>query len=163
MTRPFQELTHLSWAGVESPFGTFGVGGRRDAVTAVLLPNEVTTSLPHQTDCGVVSEAAAQLADYLAGKRKEFSVPLSASGPPFQLSVWETLDHLKYGEILTYGALAAELGRPRATRAVGTALGRNPLPILRPCHRVLAAHGLGGYAGGLELKRQLLRLEGIQF
>ena len=103
-------------------------------------------------------------ADYFAGVAVDFSeVPLDPSfGTVFQRSVWEALRAIPYGQTLSYGALAARVGKPGAARAVGSALGENPLCIVVPCHRVLAAGGkLGGFSAGLDWKRRLLRLEGI--
>ncbi len=105
--------------------------------------------------------AAAQLAEYLAGRRRAFDLPLAPpGGTAFQRRVWAALEAIAYGTTTTYGALAATLGVPRAVRAVGAANGRNPLSIVRPCHRVVGADGgLTGYGGGLEAKRALLALE----
>jgi methylated-DNA-[protein]-cysteine S-methyltransferase len=102
-----------------------------------------------------------QLDEYFAAKRRSFELDLDAAGTPFQLAVWRALAALGYGETVSYRELAARIGRPTASRAVGTANGRNPLSIVIPCHRVIGAGGaLTGYAGGLERKRLLLELEG---
>jgi methylated-DNA-[protein]-cysteine S-methyltransferase len=104
--------------------------------------------------------AARQIDEYLAGERAEFDLPLAPQGTPFELAVWESLRAIPYGETVSYGELAAELGRPGAARAVGRANGRNPLWIVVPCHRVIGANGaLTGYAGGVDVKRALLELE----
>ncbi|MRG59999.1 methylated-DNA--[protein]-cysteine S-methyltransferase [Agromyces sp. CFH 90414] len=105
--------------------------------------------------------AAAQLRDYLAGSRTAFDLPTAAVGDEFQHAVWGMLREIPFGETTTYGALAARLGDPNLARRVGNAVGRNPLSIVVPCHRVLGAGGsLTGYAGGLDRKRTLLELEG---
>jgi methylated-DNA-[protein]-cysteine S-methyltransferase len=103
-----------------------------------------------------------ELDDYFAGKRREFDVPVDlAALPPFQQLVLAELRRVRYGRTDTYGGLAARVGRPRAARAVGGALNRNPVPIVVPCHRIVGASGkLVGYAGGLERKERLLALEG---
>lgn len=107
-----------------------------------------------------IREAARQLAGYFARTRRAFQLPLGLQGTPFQLQVWNALLRIPYGETRTYGQLAVELGHPGAARAVGAANGANPLAIVVPCHRVIAAGGgLGGYGGGLERKRFLLDLE----
>lgn len=108
-------------------------------------------------------QAIAQLDAYFAGRATDFDLPLDlGSGTPFQQSVWRALLELPHGRTTSYGALSAHIGRPRAVRAVGAAIGRNPLSIVVPCHRVLGAGGaLTGYAGGLERKAALLRLEGV--
>ena len=110
----------------------------------------------------VLREAAAQVLQYLDGTRTQFSLPLDLSrGTPFQQSVWRALLDIERGQTLHYGALSAHLGRASAVRAVAAAVGRNPLSVLVPCHRVLGKDGrLTGYAGGLERKAALLRLEG---
>ncbi len=106
-------------------------------------------------------EAAAQLSAYFAGGLRRFSLPLDAAGTPFQQAVWRALLAIPPGATTDYGALAATLGKPQAARAVGAAVGRNPLGIIVPCHRVLGRDGsLTGYAGGLARKRALLELEG---
>lgn len=112
-------------------------------------------------DPGAVLDAAAvQVSEYLAGRRREFTVPLDRSGQtPFRRRVLEALVAIPYGTVVTYGALAERIGRPGAARAVGGACGANPLPLVIPCHRVVAADGLGGYGPGLALKRRLLALE----
>ncbi len=104
--------------------------------------------------------AARQLAEYFRGERRAFDLTLAPEGTAFQQSVWGALQRIPYGQTTSYGALAARLGRPRASRAVGAANGQNPLPIVVPCHRVLSSRGtLTGYAGGLDRKRKLLELE----
>lgn len=107
----------------------------------------------------VLRKAVAQLGQYLAGKRRRFSLPLAQPGTPFQQAVWKALLTVPHGQWVTYGELAAMAGRPRAARAVGSAMNRNRLPILVPCHRVVASDGLGGYGYGLEWKQRLMALE----
>jgi methylated-DNA-[protein]-cysteine S-methyltransferase len=104
--------------------------------------------------------AAVQLREYFAGTRRSFDVALDAAGTPFQRAVWDALLTVPYGRTTTYGEVAARLGRPTASRAVGAANGQNPIAIIVPCHRVIGASGaLTGYAGGLDRKRLLLGLE----
>ncbi|NEX63818.1 methylated-DNA--[protein]-cysteine S-methyltransferase [Noviherbaspirillum galbum] len=106
--------------------------------------------------------ARRQLDDYFAGRRKRFDLALDLAGTPFQQAVWQALLGLDFGEQSTYARIAAQIGRPSAVRAAGTAIGRNPVSIIVPCHRVLGSTGgLSGYAGGLERKRFLLALEGV--
>ena len=105
-------------------------------------------------------EAIAQLDAYFAGRLQRFDLPLAPEGTPFQREVWSTLRAIPYGETVSYGELARQLGRPAASRAVGAANGRNPIPIVIPCHRVVGADGsLTGFGGGLAIKRRLLELE----
>ena len=105
-------------------------------------------------------EVRRQLTDYFAGERTEFDVPLSLHGTEFQLQVLEELKLIPYGETTSYGDIAKRIGRPKAVRAVGAANGRNPIPIIVPCHRVIGSSGhLTGFGGGLDAKTALLRLE----
>lgn len=113
----------------------------------------------------LLRQAVQQLAGYFAGQPMHFTLPLDLShGTPFQQSVWQALLHIPRGATTSYGELSRRIGRPSAVRAVGAAVGRNPVSIIVPCHRVLGADGsLTGYAGGLERKVALLRLEGASF
>ena len=108
--------------------------------------------------------ATQQLNEYFAGQRQHFDLPLDiSSGTPFQQSVWRALQQIPFGQTCSYGDLAASIGKSSAVRAVGAANGRNPLSIIVPCHRVIAANGaLTGYAGGLKNKQALLQLEAYQ-
>ena len=112
---------------------------------------------------GLHDAAHAQLGAYFAGELRDFDLPLRLEGTPYQVAVWEALRAIPWGETRTYGEVAKALGRPRSFRAVGAACGRNRLPIVVPCHRVIGAHGgLHGFTGGLHLKRALLQLEGVE-
>ncbi len=112
-------------------------------------------------DSPLLRRARRQLDEYFAGRRRGFDLPLSPQGTPFQQSVWTALASIPYGQTLSYAGLAARVGRPAAMRAVGAANGRNPLPIVLPCHRVIGADGsLTGFGGGLPTKQFLLKLEG---
>jgi methylated-DNA-[protein]-cysteine S-methyltransferase len=107
-----------------------------------------------------LAAACAQLNEYFAGSRKEFDLPLRFNGTEFQVSVLEALQEIPYGETTSYGEIAKRIGRPKAVRAVGAANGRNPIPIVVPCHRVIGSTGdLTGFGGGLDTKEALLRLE----
>ncbi len=102
-----------------------------------------------------------ELITYLAGKPVSFTVQVDPQGTPFQLRVWQAISTVQWGETRTYGQLAELCGSPRAARATGSACGANPIAIVIPCHRILAASGLGGYGGGLNWKKRLLALEGL--
>jgi len=121
------------------------------------------TVWPSAPDHPVLKEVMRQLGDYFAGRRTEFDVPLDLSyGTSFQQSVWQALLKIPPGGTASYGEVSARIGKPAAVRAVGAAVGRNPVSIIVPCHRVMGAGGaLTGYAGGLERKSALLRLEGV--
>ncbi|MBT9506319.1 methylated-DNA--[protein]-cysteine S-methyltransferase [Rhodoferax sp.] len=120
---------------------------------------------PVANDHPVLQQAQAQLADYFAGRRTTFDLPLGLDGGTrFQQDVWRALLKIPSGATRSYGALSAAIGKPTAVRAVGAAVGRNPLSIIVPCHRVIGATGaLTGYAGGIERKIALLQLEGATF
>jgi methylated-DNA-[protein]-cysteine S-methyltransferase len=111
----------------------------------------------------LIDEARRELDDYFDGSRRAFDLAVDLRGAaPFTLAVLEELARVPYGATSTYGALAARVGRPKAARAVGTVMNRNPIPIILPCHRIVGANGsLTGYAGGLDVKERLLRLEGV--
>jgi methylated-DNA-[protein]-cysteine S-methyltransferase len=113
---------------------------------------------------GVLDRAIAEVDEYFAGKRTEFSIPLAPDGTPFQREVWNALLAIPFGETRSYADVARTIGKPRAVRAVGAANGRNPLGIVVPCHRVIGADGsLTGYAGGVLRKKFLLALERQRF
>jgi methylated-DNA-[protein]-cysteine S-methyltransferase len=144
----------------DSPFGPLLVAGDDDALTHLLLPGGVGVLTSSAKVAGPVRRAAGQLDEYFAGRRQQFDLPLAPHGTPFRLRVWEELSAIPYGETISYAELAMGVGKPGAFRAVGQANGANPIAIIVPCHRVIAAGGgLGGYGGGLDLKRSLLDLE----
>ncbi|GIX31628.1 MAG: hypothetical protein KatS3mg124_2100 [Porticoccaceae bacterium] len=128
-----------------------------------LVALEFCGRAPQAVEAAADCPAACQLGEYFAGVRTAFRLPLAPAGTPFQQRVWQALIDLPFGQTISYGKLAARLGRPGAARAVAAACAANPLPILIPCHRVVAARGLGGYSAGLERKRWLLAHEGAPF
>jgi methylated-DNA-[protein]-cysteine S-methyltransferase len=107
----------------------------------------------------LLARAAAQIREYLLGRRQQFDLPLDLHGTAFQRKVWSELARIPYGKTLSYSQLARRIGKPKAVRAVGTAVGKNPICLVIPCHRVVAVNGLGGFSGGLARKQQLLKLE----
>ena len=116
---------------------------------------------PEDPDHRVLDQAATQLREYFEGARRSFDLPLAPEGTAFQRRVWAALGEIGFGQTRSYGEIAAAIGRPSASRAVGAANGRNPLPVIVPCHRVIGSDGsLTGYAGGLARKRWLLAHEG---
>ena len=113
-----------------------------------------------EPDLGIFQDASLQLHEYFAGRRRQFDIPLHLRGTPFQMKVWNALLEIPLGSTVSYGELAGRIMRKDAVRAVGAAVGRNPVSVIVPCHRVIGSGGsLTGYAGGLERKRALLDLE----
>ena len=155
----------LALKTTESPLGRLKLVASDKGLVAILWekdnPRRVPLSnLVENDQHPVLVETQRQLEEYFAGKRKSFSIALDMRGTRFQKEVWEALLAIPYGETRSYGQLAKQLGKPRATRAVGAANGRNPVSIIVPCHRVVGSSGkLTGFAGGLEAKAHLLSLE----
>jgi methylated-DNA-[protein]-cysteine S-methyltransferase len=147
----------------ETPIGELLLAGDKDALSMIGFPKGAMRRDPesdwiYNEDPFVT--ARQQLTEYFDGKRKEFDLPLRLDGTEFQVSVLEALQDIPYGETTSYGAIAKRIGRPKAMRAVGAANGRNPIPIIVPCHRVIGSSGdLTGFGGGLDTKEALLRLE----
>ena len=145
-----------------SPFGEILLAGDQSGLAhLVLLEGEASLEIGDdwQRDDGAFEAATQQVLAYLDGRRRSFSLTLAPQGSDFQRQVWAALLRIPYAETRTYGELARRLGREGAARAIGAASGANPLPLLIPCHRVVAANGMGGYSGGEALKSRLLALE----
>ncbi|HTO68723.1 MAG TPA: methylated-DNA--[protein]-cysteine S-methyltransferase [Myxococcota bacterium] len=161
----------LSTSVVETPLGALRVAVTEDGVARVALPHSsgsgfagwlrsVFADAERVPWLPLADKLAQELTEYFAGRRREFSVPLDPRGTEFQRAVWRAIAAIPYGRTKTYAEIARAAGRARAVRAAGSATGANPLPILVPCHRVIAAQGkLGGFSGGLDAKRRLLALE----
>jgi len=149
------------WDLVPSPLGAIIVTVDDEArLTEIRLDGEQRDGPRDTRRC---AEACAQLAEYFAGRRREFDLLLAPRGTPFQQRVWKALYAIPFGVGRTYGDGARDIGQPLAMRAVGQANGRNPLPIVIPCHRVIAGDGtIGGDSGGLNVKHRLLALEGVE-
>jgi methylated-DNA-[protein]-cysteine S-methyltransferase len=149
---------------ITSPIGDLGLASDQGTLRYVSFAERIS-ELPGVEvgvdDDPVLAETARQLAEYFAGERTTFDLPMTLPGTGFQRRVWEQLQRIRYGETVSYGHVAAELGLPPgASRAVGLANGANPIPIVVPCHRVVGANGtLTGYGGGLHRKQHLLSLE----
>ena len=154
------------WTVMPSPIGDLRIVERDGAIAAIEFSpfKQALDGRPlgaRSDDEPVLAEAVRQLTAYFGRQLTEFDLPLAPVGTEFQRRVWEQLEKIAYGETASYGAVAGRLGMTNAaSRAVGLANGRNPIPIVVPCHRVIGANGtLTGYAGGLERKQQLLELE----
>ena len=141
-----------------TPLGAFTLAEAGGAIVRVWLPGE-TPRQRQDASTPLLEQAFQELEEYLTGIRRLFTVPLAPSGTPFQRAVWRAIDAIPYARTATYAELAAQIGRPTAVRAVAAACGRNPVAVFTPCHRVVAADGLGGFRGGLALKQALLDLE----
>jgi methylated-DNA-[protein]-cysteine S-methyltransferase len=155
----------------DTPFGRMAVAATARGLTRVLLPGEAAALRapavapePDRAAEAVAARAEREILEYLAGRRRKFTVRVDLSAaPPFHAKALRALARIPYGRTVTYGDLAARAGRPHGARAVGQAMARNPVPLVIPCHRVVASGGgLGGYGGGLDLKRRLLHLEGAR-
>ena len=141
-----------------SPLGPLCLTQEEGSLVSLQFCPAVPQDIPGPTP--LLAEAQRQLEEYFAGARTSFDLPLAPRGTPFQQAVWGALLDIPYGETRTYGQIAAAVGRPRASRAVGGACHCNPIAIIVPCHRVVGSSGaLTGYAGGLDKKSALLALE----
>lgn len=151
---------------MKSPVGLLKLIAGERGLAAILWENDAPARVKVQTACedtahAVLGETEKQLGEYFAGRRIDFSLPLDMHGTEFQKSVWQALLTIPFAETRSYGELARQIGQPTASRAVGAANGKNPLSIVVPCHRVIGSSGkLTGFAGGLDVKEFLLKLEG---
>jgi methylated-DNA-[protein]-cysteine S-methyltransferase len=167
--------TTIWWTQLSMPFfqhRPFYIAATEQGLLAVQWPDEPFVSLQHWAtkhisdaewveDPQRLSDYVEQLQQYLHGERQHFTLPLDLRGTPFRQRVWQALQQIPFGETCSYADIAALIGQPSAVRAVGGALGANPVPLVVPCHRVIGKNGtLTGFGGGLPRKRQLLQLEG---
>ncbi|KQZ65325.1 cysteine methyltransferase [Sphingopyxis sp. Root1497] len=157
-------MTHV-FKTIWSPVGELTLVADANGLAAILWENDRPGRvrlgpLTEAPDHPLLVETERQLGEYFAGDRRRFDVPLSFAGTAFQKSVWAALLAIPFGETRSYGEVAAQIGKPGASRAVGAANGRNPISIIAPCHRVIGSTGkLTGFAGGMEAKQYLLELE----
>jgi methylated-DNA-[protein]-cysteine S-methyltransferase len=155
--------TTTCYSYIDTPLGQMFVQGDEQFVTGLFMPQHKGWRGPdaswHMSNAPF-DAVREQLAEYFAGQRQQFDVPLKLTGTPFQQRVWQQLVRIPFGTTITYGQLAQRVGKPTASRAVGHANGRNPISIIVPCHRVIGANGkLTGYAGGVDKKEWLLAWE----
>lgn len=151
------------WSVLSTPIGPLYLAVDADALCEIhfetTMPRDWRAAARPPRDA-MAKMAAEQLIEYFRGTRRQFDLPLAPHGTTFQQRVWDALKEIPYGETASYGEIARAIGMPGAARAVGAANGRNPIPIVIPCHRVIGSQGrLTGYGGGLKIKRQLLDLE----
>ena len=148
------------WMEIAAPVGKIIVMADDEAVTHIEFSAKYRPAGKPQLNA-ILTRAQKQLAEYFAGKREEFDLPLKLEGTAFQRKVWKALVKIPFGQTRTYGQIAKTVKSPAASRAVGAACGRNPLPIVVPCHRVVGSSGnLTGFGGGLAMKEWLLKHEG---
>jgi len=163
-------MSSLYWTRCRSPWGSLRLLATDQGLCGIVFPGQehpdrwIARYLAGYVlveGSTFLQEARGQLCGYFSGERHAFDLPLDLFGTPFQKNVWQALLSIPYGQTRSYSQVAVAVGRPQATRAVGGAIGSNPLPIVIPCHRVIRSNGsLGGFGGGLEIKAALLRLEG---
>lgn len=150
---------NINYGVYDTILGQFTIACNDLAVVEIHFGNRIPDGFK-ENKTELMERTASELGEYFKGKRKHFDIPLSLHGTPFQKVVWDALCHIPYGETRSYKEIATAIGRPKASRAVGMANNKNPIPLLVPCHRVIGANGLlVGYAGGLDLKKKLLQLE----
>lgn len=160
MEKEPRRRSELATTSFESPIGRLAVVCDARAVRGVRFQAARGERAGPAAAEDLCRRARAEIEDYLAGDLREFTVPVEAAGTPFHREVWEAMREIPYGETRSYGEIARRLGQPEASRAVGVACGANPVPLIIPCHRVLAAGGaIGGFGGGIDMKRWLLGLE----
>lgn len=156
----------MQYRTIESPIGKLLLAGNENGLAIIGFPKGKGMVVPESTwqlSKSCFEDAERQLNEYFAGTRKIFDLKLAPTGTEFQLAVLDALQDIPLGETRSYQQIAQQIGRPKAVRAVGAANGRNPLPIVIPCHRVIGADGsLTGFGGGLEAKLFLLELEGVK-
>ena len=149
----------------DAPIGRLLLTAQGGALTAIYFARhqEGLPKAEWRRDDAALAVAAEQIQTYFAGERTTFDVPLDLQGTAFEKRVWKELLEIPFGQVVSYRDIAERIGQPKACRAVGLANGRNPVPIIVPCHRVIGSNGsLTGYGGGLEIKERLLALEGIE-
>ena len=156
-------VTLTRYTDADSPIGPLTLMSRGGRLTNLVMHHQAhAIDLPPGSlrDDTAFADVVAQLGEYFAGQRTAFDLPLDLTGTAFQRAVWTQLGAIPYGQTISYGELARRVGNPQAARAVGSANGRNPVALIVPCHRVIAADGgLGGYGGGADRKTLLLELE----
>lgn len=162
-----KSMSILSFSNITTSIGDIFIIGGIEGVTNLIFGRDRFKRFKDHlnkkvlVEGGRMDESAKELESYLKGSRKSFkSNPVAPSGTPFQALVWKELMQIPYGHVVSYGDLAKRIGKPNSARAVGNAVGANPIPIIVPCHRVVSSRGLGGYSSGIEIKKMLLRLEG---
>ena len=146
-----------------SPIGSLYIVINDNALTGIYFDKQNIPLLKKLNDSKLMLKVATELGQYFAGSRKKFTIKLAPKGTPFQEQVWKELLNIPFGKTISYKELAQRINNPNAMRAVGSANGKNPICLIIPCHRVIAADGgIGGYSGGLHIKEKLLKIEAPQ-
>lgn len=160
-------MSMLSYSNISTSIGDIFIISGDEGITNLIFGRERFMDFKKNLNekelvgGGRAGESAKELESYLGGGLKHFkSNPVALLGTPFQVLVWKGLMEIPYGQVISYNELAKRVGNPNSARAVGNAVGVNPIPIIVPCHRVVSSRGLGGYSSGIEIKKTLLRLEG---
>ena len=153
-----------SWSKIKpAPDTTLFVAAGERGICHISFTDDIPRAWTRADTHPLIRETARQLELYFGHRLKQFDVPLEMNGTSFQRKVWDHLLEIPYGEVISYAQLASRVGSPKGFRAVGAANGKNPIPIIVPCHRVInSGGGLGGYSCGLSYKRRLLELEGVR-
>lgn len=153
-------MTEQTYCHIDSPIGRLTLISNGVALSAILFAEQSPPQQARRGSDAVLQKCCQQLEQYFAGQRQEFDLPLAPAGTDFQQQAWRALCGIPYGETRSYRQQAEAIGKPTAVRAIGAANGRNPIPVVIPCHRVIGSDGsLTGYAGGVKIKQQLLALE----
>ncbi len=162
-------MSILNFSRISGSVGDIFIIGGKEGITNLIFGKDRFIDFKNNlvdkvlVEGGRMDDSAKELESYLNGGIRRFrSNPVALSGTPFQVMVWKRLMQIPYGHVISYSDVAKGIGKPNSARAVGNAVGANPIPIIVPCHRVVASRGLGGYSSGIEIKRTLLRLEGAK-
>lgn len=143
---------------MNSPIGPLLLRANNESLLALDFTKK---KIPTKTNNLILLAAKKELDDYFMGKLNKFTISVDARGTDFQMKVWKELEQIPFGKTLSYGELAEKVGGKNYARAVGTAVGKNPIAIIIPCHRILAFNGIGGFSGGIKIKQQLLHVESL--
>ncbi len=147
----------------ETKIGKLTIGSDDNFITHIFFYKDKVPENIEERETAVIKQAINELNEYFEGKRKNFTVPLNPEGTEFQKKVWKALLNIPYGKTCSYKDIAEKIGSPKACRAVGSSNGKNPIPIIIPCHRVINASGnIGGYSAGLDIKTKLMNIENIK-
>jgi len=153
----------MNYCRIDTVIGRLTLVEKDGALSNIFFENQQIPTGMSEKETAVLEKAAKELDEYFKGKRKDFDIPIAPEGTKFQRKVWDALRDIPFGETRSYGQIARLMGNEKACRAVGAANGKNPLPIVIPCHRIIGKNGrLTGFAGGLDVKEKLLSIENVE-